>query len=259
MRVATWNLLHGMDVRTRRVDLGAVADGIAALDADVVAVQEVDRELSRSGGVDQIAALADKLGWHGVFAPALLGEPVRSWDALPEHSADPGGPAYGIGLLSPHPLLDIARLALPGGADRRRRTGEITVLEQRPPGWDREPRIVLRARLAHPDGELVVAGTHLSYVAWRAVRQLRRALARTAAGGPAVLMGDLNLPRPAVRAALTGSGWVAGNPDAPTFPAWGPRMQLDHVLARRVRLAATRVAQRGTSDHLAVTAEVDPG
>jgi endonuclease/exonuclease/phosphatase family metal-dependent hydrolase len=259
MRVATWNLLHGMDVRSRRVDLGAVADGIAALDADVVAVQEVDRELSRSGGVDQIAALTDKLGWHGVFAPALLGEPVRSWDALPEHSADPGGPAYGIGLLSPHPLLDVARLALPGGADRRRRTGDIAVLEQRPPGWDREPRIVLRARLAHPDGAIVVASTHLSYVAWRAVRQLRRALAWTGGDGPAVLMGDLNLPGRVARAALTGSGWVGADPDGPTFPSWGPRMQLDHVLARRVRLAGARVAQRGTSDHLAVTAEVDPG
>ena len=70
MRVATWNLLHGIDVRTRRVDIGVVADGIAALDADVVAVQEVDRELIRSGGIDQVGALADKLGWHGVFAPA---------------------------------------------------------------------------------------------------------------------------------------------------------------------------------------------
>jgi endonuclease/exonuclease/phosphatase family metal-dependent hydrolase len=257
VRVATWNLLHGVDVRTRRVDLGAVVEAIAALDADVVAVQEVDRELSRSGGVDQIAVLAEKLGWHGVFAPALLGEPVRSWDALPEHSADPGGPAYGIGLLSPHPLLDVRRLALPGGADRRRRSGSIEVLEQRPPGWDREPRIVLRARLAHPDGEVVVGSTHLSYVAWRAVRQLRRALLWAAQDGPAVLMGDLNLPGRVARAALTGSGWVAADPGGPTFPSWGPRMQLDHVLTRRVRLTATRVAERATSDHLAVVAEVD--
>jgi endonuclease/exonuclease/phosphatase family metal-dependent hydrolase len=259
VRVATWNLLHGMDVRTRRVDLGAVADGIAALDADVVAVQEVDRALSRSGDTDQIAALADKLGWHGVFAPALLGEPVRSWDALPDHSPDPGGPAYGIGLLSPYPLLDVARLALPGGADRRRRAEAVEVLEQRPPGWDREPRIVLRARLAHPGGDVVVASTHLSYVAWRAVRQLRRALAWVAQDGPAVLLGDLNLPRRPLRVALTASGWVAGDPAAATYPAWRPRMQLDHVLVRRARVRATRVAQRGTSDHLPVVAEVDPG
>ena len=72
-------------------------------------------------------------------------------------------------------------------------------------------------------------------------------------------MGDLNLPRRALHAALTGSGWLAADPGGPTFPAWRPRMQLDHVLARRVRLVATRVAQRGTSDHLAVTAEVDAG
>lgn len=260
MRVASWNLLHGIDVRTGRVDLGAVADGIAALDADVVAVQEVDRELSRSGSVDQVAVLADKLGWHGVFAPALLGEPVRNWDALPDLSPDPGGPAYGIGLLSRHPLRDVRRHELPGGAEQRRRGGDVDVLEKRPPGWDTEPRILLRARLAHPGGELVVASTHLSYVAWRAVRQLRRALLWTAAhDGPALLLGDLNLPRRALRVALTGSGWAIGDPGAASYPAWQPRMQLDHVLGRRVRLVGTRVAERGTSDHRAITAEVDPG
>lgn len=259
MRVATWNLLHGMDIRAGRVDLGAVADGIAALDADVVAVQEVDRELDRSGGVDQLAALAEKLGWHGAFAPALLGEPVRRWDALPERGPDPGGPAYGIGLLSPHPLLGVQRLALPGGADRLRRSAPVEALEQRPPGWDREPRIVLRARVAHPDGELVVASTHLSYMVWLGVRQLRRALTWTADGGPAVLLGDLNLPRRPLGVALTGSGWTAGDPGAPTYPAWRPRMQLDHVLVHQAQLRSVRVAARGTSDHLAVTAEVDTG
>jgi endonuclease/exonuclease/phosphatase family metal-dependent hydrolase len=255
MRVATWNLLHGLDVRSGRVDLGAVADGIAALDADVVAVQEVDRGLSRSGGDDEVAVLADKLGWTGAFAPALLGEPVRSWDALPDDSPDPGGPAYGIGLLSPHPLHDVRRLALPGGAAHRRTPGGV----ERPPGWDREPRVALRARVELPDGrDVVVASTHLTYVVWRSLRQLRRALSWTAAlGRPAVLLGDLNLPHRALRVALAGTGWAAAAPAGPTFPAWRPRMQLDHVLARGARLSDVRVAARGPSDHLSVNARVN--
>ncbi|HZG90273.1 MAG TPA: metal-dependent hydrolase, partial [Pseudonocardia sp.] len=69
MRVGTWNLLHGLDIRTGRVDLGAVADAVLELDVEVLAVQEVDRGLDRSGGTDQLAALADKLGWFGEFAP----------------------------------------------------------------------------------------------------------------------------------------------------------------------------------------------
>ena len=58
MRVATWNLLHGLDIRTGRIDLGAVAAAIDALDVDVLAVQEVVREQRRSGAVDQVADLA---------------------------------------------------------------------------------------------------------------------------------------------------------------------------------------------------------
>lgn len=255
VRIATWNLLHCRDVRTGRVDLGAVADGIAALDADAVAVQEVDRELPRSGGHDQLSALADKLGWHGAFAPALLGEPVRDWDALPADAADPGGPAYGVGLLSPHPLHDVRRLVLPGGATSRRLPAGV----DHPPVWDREPRVALRARLELPGGrEVVLASTHLTYVTWRAVPQLRRALSWTAAAGPAaVLAGDLNLPHRAVRAALRGTGWVPADPAGPTYPAWRPRMQLDHLLVRGARLDDVRLAHRGPSDHLAVDARVN--
>jgi endonuclease/exonuclease/phosphatase family metal-dependent hydrolase len=255
VRIATWNLLHCRDVRTGRVDLGAVADGIAALDADAVAVQEVDRELARSGGHDQLAMLADKLGWSGVFAPALLGEPVRNWDALPQGAADPGGPAYGVGLLSPHPLHDVRRLVLPGGATRRRLPEGV----DHPPVWDREPRVALRARVELPGGrEVVLTGTHLTYVTWRAVRQLRRALVWAALAGPvAVLAGDLNLPHRALRAALRGTGWTPAAPAGPTYPAWSPRMQLDHLVGRGAHLDDVRVAHRGPSDHLAVNARVN--
>ena len=58
MRIATFNLLHGLDVRSNRVDLDAIAEAIDALDVDVVAVQEVDRGLPRSGELDQVAELA---------------------------------------------------------------------------------------------------------------------------------------------------------------------------------------------------------
>src|SRR6185503_5588957 len=46
LRIATFNLLHGLDVRSNRVDLDAAAEAIDKLDADVVAVQEVDRGLA---------------------------------------------------------------------------------------------------------------------------------------------------------------------------------------------------------------------
>lgn len=254
MKVATWNLLHGLDVRTGRVDLGAVAAAIDALDADVVAVQEVDREQRRTGRVDQVAELARRLGGYGVFAPALLGEPQHGWRHGPGQGADPGGPAYGVGLISRRPLCDVARFALPGGGTGERRPEDVgRVL----PTWDHEPRVVLRARA----GGLVVATAHLSFMVWRGVRQVRVAAAFTracAAGGPAVLLGDLNLPLPLLRPALVGTGWTT-HAAAATYPAWRPGMQLDHVLGRGVRLHDVRVGPRGPSDHLPVIATVELG
>jgi endonuclease/exonuclease/phosphatase family metal-dependent hydrolase len=252
LRVATWNLLHGVDVRSGRIELDAVADAITALDVDVLAVQEVDRLLTRSQDVDQLAALADKLGWHAAYGPALLGEPLNGWTTAA--GGDPGGPAYGVGLLSPHPLTEVARLGLPGGA----RTQSAVA----PPRWvpyrDREPRTALRAVLQPAGGpRVVVATTHLSYLAWRSPHQLRRAVAFAAAAGtPAVLMGDLNLPHRALRAALAGTGWTAAAPAGPSYPAWQPRLQIDHVLVRGAEVGDARVAQRGPSDHLPIGARV---
>ena len=255
MRVTTWNLLHGLDVRTGRIDLAAVAETITRLEVDLVALQEVDRCQHRTGRLDQVADLADRLGWHGVFAPALLGDPTRRWDEGPGTGPDPGGPAYGVGLLSRTPLREPERMVLPGGGAGERHPHDVgRVL----PSLDLEPRVVLRARVAAPDGrDLTVATTHLSYLPWRSVRQLRLALGwARSAGSPAILMGDLNLPVPALRPALMGTGWAVA-PAAATYPSWRPHMQLDHVLGHRTRTHAVRVGPLAPSDHLPVSAVME--
>jgi endonuclease/exonuclease/phosphatase family metal-dependent hydrolase len=252
VRLVAWNLLHGLDLTTGRVDLGAVAAALAVLDVDVVAVQEVDRELPRSGRSDQVGELARRLGWHGVFAPALLGDPERRWVPVPADGRDIGGPAYGIGLLSRWPLSRPVRVALPGGGPVERSCGCPPV-----PRWsDREPRVALRATVPAGHREVVVTTTHLSFVPWRALRQLRRALGLARADtGPAVLLGDLNLPLRTLRLALAGTGWSAARA-GPSFPARRPRTQIDHVLVRGVRAAHPRVGPRGPSDHLPVHARL---
>lgn len=252
LRVASYNLLHGLDLRTGRVDLAAAARAVAGLEPDVVAVQEVDRGLGRSGGRDQIADLAAALGWHGLFAPALAGDPGVAWRALP--GADPGGPGYGVGLLSATPLLRPARVALPGGGDGTR---SATATPQRP-GWDREPRVAIAADVAWPGPAVRIVCTHLSYLPWRALRQLRVAAragtdGRASGEGPAVLVGDLNLPVWSVRVAL-GPGWRHAGGGA-TYPAWRPRTQPDQLLVTgRLAVRPADVGARGPSDHLPLVA-----
>ena len=258
MRVATFNLLHGLDVRSRQVDLEAAAEAIDALEVDVVAVQEVDRGLARSGGCDQVAELAARLGRTGVFAPALLGDPSVRWRPGPGAEPDPGGPAYGIGLVSRLPLAAVAVAALPGGGPGQARPRRP---DARPPipYRDGEPRVALRATVEAPWGPVAVTTAHLSFVPWRGRRQLG-ALARVAGDGPgpAVLLGDLNLPPRVVGTVLRRSGWRT-LPGGPTFHSWSPVAQLDHVLVRGpVVLDDLKTGPAGPSDHLPLTATLRP-
>jgi endonuclease/exonuclease/phosphatase family metal-dependent hydrolase len=237
-RMATWNLRHGRG--PDRVDLGAAAGLIAALDCDLVAVQEVDRGQTRSGRADQIADLALRLGWHGQFAPSLVGGRCDAGAAAYE-SVDDGGPAYGIGLLSRHPLRDPVRIVLPPEPVG----GHVA---------DGEPRVLLRASVATAIGDVDVAATHLSWAPWQAWRQLRWVLGKAcSADRPTVLAGDLNLPACVLSAALAGSGWRAASA-GPTFPAHLPLVQLDHVLVRNARFTDVRVARAGPSDHRLLSA-----
>jgi len=265
LRLATLNLFSGRALTDGRCDPDRIAAAVAGLDADVLALQEVDRDQPRSGGVDQAALVARAAGavTHR-FVPLVAGTPGRpGWTPADPHAdPDPGsaalsGPAYGIALVSRRPVRSWHVLPLHPPRGR----WPIPV-PSRPPQllWIAdEPRAVVAAVLAEP--RVVVAGTHLSFVPGANVRQLRRARAwltalAADAGAPLVLLGDLNLPG---RLPARITGWtplVTG----PTFPAPRPRVQVDHVLARGLRpaaLRAARVVELPFSDHRAVVVDLD--
>jgi len=241
LRIVSYNLLHGIDITARgAVHLSAAADVLASLDADVIALQEVDRGQDRTGGADQVADLADALGMTGVFCPALLGDPGTSW-----RPADPddGSAAYGVGLLVRGDLTGTRRVRLPGGGAGTRRPGASP---QRP-GWDDEPRVALVATVAAGGERLTVVVTHLSYLPVRAVRQLRAAADIPHDDRARVLVGDLNLPAWAVRAVVP--RWRHAGGEA-TFPSWRPRLQMHHVLLDGpVDVVRSTTHPRTTSDH----------
>ena len=249
LRVATWNVLHGMDLRHGgRSGLTAVADAVEDLCADVVALQEVDRNQPRSGVTDQIGWLADRLAWSGAFGAALLGNPDSSWTAPAGH--DPGGVAYGIGLLTRHPVRSVRTLRLPGGGDGARRA---TASPTRP-GWDREPRVALSVEIDVDGRSVWCTTTHLSYLPWRGLRQLRLAAAAAEHGGtPAILLGDFNLPPSPVR--VLAHRWSHAGGDL-TYPASDPRMQVDHILVRGLAVRSVRVGDPAGSDHRPVIADL---
>jgi len=231
LRLASVNLFSGRSLRDGLVDHDRVTSGLAALDADVVALQEVDRGQARSGGADQTAVAAAALGGGTAhrFVPLVAGTPGEpGWTAADPTGPPPSGPAYGIALLSRRPVASWHVLALEPPRGRW-----PMPVPTRPPRllWIKdEPRAAVVAVLAEP--RLVVACTHLSFVPGINVRQLRRVRGWLAAlaereSAPLVLLGDLNLPG-GLPARLT--GWTPLVTGA-TYPAPAPRIQVDHALA----------------------------
>jgi endonuclease/exonuclease/phosphatase family metal-dependent hydrolase len=103
---------------------------------------------------------------------------------------------------------------------------------------------------------LSVVGTHMSHLQYGSPRNyayLKRQL-RTEARPEAVLLGDMNLWGPPIRAFLP--EWhraVKG----PTWPAWRPHSQIDHILVRgNLGIASSEVLPYAGSDHRPVRAQL---
>ncbi|WP_123027170.1 endonuclease/exonuclease/phosphatase family protein [Mycolicibacterium stellerae] len=233
MRVATFNILHGRTAGGG-VDLDRMRESVLRLDADVLALQEVDVDQERSGRADLTAVAAEAMGAVAHrFVAAIAGTPGATWMAATGEEL-PGTAGYGIALLSRYPVVSWQVLPLPRLPFRfpmySPGSGRVMVV-------DEEPRTAVVALLETPWGQITFANTHLSFVPGWNRRQLRR-LVDDLQGfpGPRMLAGDLNLTPSAVRR----SSRMRSLGQAATFPAGSPRRQIDHILTDDARLEVRR-------------------
>ena len=221
MRLVSFNIEHGLSA-DGEVDLDLLAETCAGFDADVLALQEVDVGVRRSGRVDQAAAIAAASGMDMVFGGAAR--------------LAPGD--YGNALLVRGVVLNWSIVQLP-------RTGR------------NEPRSLLHASVDVGEHSFGIVVTHLSTRRPEVFDQLQ-AVAAFASGNEAELvMGDFNLTRREVEPVLRAAGLVVL--DGPsTFPAASPNAAIDHIAVRPPwRIRSVSAPLTPCSDHRPLVAEVE--
>ncbi len=224
LRVLTYNSHHGEGI-DGKLDLARISRVIESVDPDLVALQEVDRQVQRSGSVDQPAELARLTGLKVVFGGNI---PLQGGD-------------YGNAVLSQLPIRRHDNYKLPRVGDSEQR-GVLDV-EIELPGQS-QPLLLLATHLDH-------RREHRERVASaEAINKLiadHRIL-------PAILAGDLNATADSPPLELFFQQWERTcRREQPTVPVARPSRQIDYILVRpqgRWRVVETKVlAEEVASDH----------
>jgi endonuclease/exonuclease/phosphatase family metal-dependent hydrolase len=230
-RIVTYNV-HRCVGTDRRLDVGRVADVLAALEPDVVALQELDVGRLRTGGVDQAHEIALRLGMACHFHAALRVEEER----------------YGDAILTGFPERLIQVGALPG-YDR------IRALEPRGALWvevtiNGVPVQIINTHLGLVPREQQIQAHWLAGPAW---------LQDPHCTGPVILLGDFNATAASVvyrtlRKRLAPASGLALK-TSPTFPSRFPLLRIDHLfVSPHIRVLDVQAPfsplTRAASDHL---------
>jgi endonuclease/exonuclease/phosphatase family metal-dependent hydrolase len=271
LTIANFNTHCGIDGWGRPFDL---VSACRSLEADVIVLQETWTPRDPEAGPGQPDQIAAALGYQVVTSPladgyrispqleandrwqpratfldrakSLYFECVRPIAAATRRSArfrDATAGTFGIAILvRPELPIEATRLV------------KLPTLSR-----DRVNRSAAVVDLTVDGVPLSVAGTHMAHLHQGSISHYRRLRATllTEARPTAVLSGDMNLWGPPVRAFMR--GWhraVRG----PSWPAWNPHSQIDHILIRGALSAVSgQVLPDLGSDHRAIRAELSLG
>lgn len=235
LKILSYNV-HSCIGTDRRLDPARVAEVIAALEPDIIGLQELDVGRSRTGGIDQAHAIASLLQMQFHFHAALNVAEER----------------YGDAILTALPARMVKGAGLPSHGEQRGAVWvEIDVAEHK----------------------LQVFNTHLGLLGGDRMRQIGEILgpvwmgAPDYQGKPKILIGDFNATPvtatyKAVARQMADAPLVSGERPKPTFPSRLPLLRIDHVfVSSEVTPIATQVVStplsRRASDHLPLLVTVE--
>jgi endonuclease/exonuclease/phosphatase family metal-dependent hydrolase len=241
IRIMTYNIHHG-EGTDQLIEIRRIAAVIKEADADIVALQEVDRLTSRSANIDMITKLADLTGMTYAFGKTI----------------DFQGGEYGNGVLTRFPILQ-----------------EKNVSYQLP---SREPRALMQLVLDIRGTEILLMNTHLDEAGPDSARTVNAeeivAAAQDYGSRPVVICGDFNDTTGSESIMAMRKGfedcWKALNAAAgATYPSTGPRKRIDYIFVSKqlpgtdtkiphvaLRPVSARVLQSTASDHLPLVVDL---
>lgn len=265
MRITSWNFLHGEVLQPLPEGGDALQESLAALSSDLIALQEVDHFLERSGSQNQCENIARRISteWWA-FAPTIEGTPGESWRKLEKDNrtivtsgSQRTSGSYGIGIISKIPVRKWLRYEL-GKSPVGMPLAVVGPKGKLRPLYVRdEPRVALAAVL---ENGWTLINTHLSFVPIINHLQLLRLSSwakkiEREYSTQVILVGDFNLPW-GIPSKIT--RWKRAT-KVPSYPSWSPKISFDYILVAKKNLPMTReipVANLPVSDHRAVSIEL---
>ncbi|QJR81698.1 hypothetical protein CA267_013460 [Alteromonas pelagimontana] len=196
LKIMAFNIQAGRNA-DGEINLESIAKLIELAAPDIVALQEVDMNTDRSGGLDMVAILANLTGYEASFGPAM--------------EYDNGH--YGNALLSKTSFVETTTLQLAeGGEPRSAAKGTITIPSD----------IQVDLYSAHFDAWERLARVDSAYQLNTLATDNQR---------PAVLAGDLNAVLGSESIKVLSQTWQLSDPEGTnlTFPASNPTKKIDYV------------------------------
>lgn len=229
LKVLCYNIHHANPPsKPDFIDLDAIARVITESGADIVALQEVDKNTKRSGNVDQAKVLAERTGLNYQFFKAI----------------DYNGGEYGLAILSRFPLTAIKSYALPQKIKA-------------------ENRILAQATVQIGDQQVIIANTHLDATGNPANRtaQMQHIVATYQdTKTPIIIAGDLNAVAQTDAIKLLDQHFKRTCVEGclGTIPQDNPKRTIDYIATKNTSwklLQHTVIEETYASDHRPLTAK----
>ncbi len=246
IKAATFNIQCGRnhDKRVRGenadIELDRVVAHIQKMDADFCSINEISDDLPGSTFGQQPAYLAQQLGWNYAFAKAI---DVKKKDGSAR--------AYGIALLSKHPIRSFRRIPL------------VTPPEEREEGLKYEDRMLMIAEVEINGKIVTVMNSHFGLRETEIEKAANAVLAeRENLSGPIVLTGDFNIgpdhPQlQRIKAVFKDTADIREDACL-TFPSHQPKVKIDYIFTdHNTQTLDLQIPTEVVADHLPMIATLE--